>query len=126
MKKTITYVFLFFSMYLIGQEKLQLKDCYNLLDKNYPLAQQSALLEKQYEFDLAVINTENLPKLDFAAQATYQSDVTQIPIVIPNSTIEPPNKDQYKATINVNQLIYAGGIVKASSCLLYTSPSPRD
>jgi outer membrane protein TolC len=115
MKKTITYVFLFFSMYLIGQEKLQLKDCYNLLDKNYPLAQQSALLEKQYEFDLAVINTENLPKLDFAAQATYQSDVTQIPIVIPNSTIEPPNKDQYKATINVNQLIYAGGIVKASS-----------
>jgi outer membrane protein TolC len=115
MKKTITFVILFVSFYAIGQEKLQLTDLYNLLNTNYPLTLQTTLLEKQHQLDLEVIHTENLPKLEFAAQATYQSDVTQIPIVIPNSTIEPPNKDQYKATISVNQLIYAGGLVKASS-----------
>jgi outer membrane protein TolC len=115
MKKTITFIILLFSISAIGQDKLQLTDLYKLLNKNYPLTQQTELLEKQNQLDLEVINTENLPKLEFAAQATYQSDVTQIPIVIPNSTIEPPNKDQYKATISVNQLIYAGGLVKASS-----------
>lgn len=115
MKKTITYLLIFSSLYVVGQEKIQLTDLYNLLTKNYPLTQQTTLLEKQNQLDLAVINTENLPKLEFAAQTTYQSDVTQIPIVIPNSTIEPPNKDQYKATVSVNQLIYAGGIVKASA-----------
>ncbi|MBI9040710.1 TolC family protein [Lutibacter sp.] len=115
MKKTITFIILLFSLSAIAQDKLQLTDLYKLLNKNYPLTQQTELLEKQNQLDLEVINTENLPKLEFAAQATYQSDVTQIPIIIPNSTIEPPNKDQYKATISVNQLIYAGGLVKASS-----------
>ncbi|MCB0485134.1 MAG: TolC family protein, partial [Flavobacteriaceae bacterium] len=47
-----------------------------------------------------------------SAQATYQSDVTEVPI--PNSSVEPLNKDQYKATITANQLIYGGGVVPAS------------
>lgn len=115
MKKIITLITLFISIYAIGQENLQLTDLYKLLIKNYPLTQQTALLEKQNQLDLAVINTENLPKIEFAAQATYQSDVTHLPISLPNTSIEQPNKDQYKATINVNQLIYAGGSVKASS-----------
>ena len=100
---------------MFSQEKLSLKECYILLDKNYPLTQQSTLLEQQNALDLAVINTENLPKLEFAAQASYQSDVTHLPISIPNMTIEQPNKDQYKATVSVNQLIYAGGFVKAKT-----------
>lgn len=115
MKKHITLFILFSSLISFAQQKLTLDECYSLLNKNYPLAHKTTLLENQNALDLAVIHTENLPKLEFAAQATYQSDVTQIPIVIPNSTIEPPNKDQYKATVSVNQLIYAGGSVKAAT-----------
>jgi outer membrane protein TolC len=85
-----------------------------LVNKNYPLAKQQGLLKKQNDFDLAIIKTEKLPQLDFLAQASYQSDVTSIPIVIPNTTIEPPNKDQYKAAVSVNQLIYNGGMTDAS------------
>ena len=115
MKKIHFLLFLFLSLTMFSQEKLSLKECYILLDKNYPLTQQSTLLEQQNALDLAVINTENLPKLEFAAQASYQSDVTHLPISIPNMTIEQPNKDQYKATVSVNQLIYAGGFVKAKT-----------
>ena len=115
MKKIHFLLFLFLSLTMFSQEKLSLKECYILLDKNYPLTQQSTLLEQQNAHDLAVINTENLPKLEFAAQASYQSDVTHLPISIPNMTIEQPNKDQYKATVSVNQLIYAGGFVKAKT-----------
>ena len=77
---------------------------------NHPLAQQGGILEKQNELDLEVLNTGKLPKLDLSAQAIYLSDVTQVPL----SSIEPLNNDQYRTTLSVNQLIYAGGSIDAS------------
>ncbi len=100
---------------MYSQEKLSLETCYSLLNKNYPLAKQGELLLKQHELDLAVISTNKLPKLELGAQTTYQSDVTQMPIEIPNTTVEAPNKDQYKATLSVNQLIYNGGLIDATA-----------
>ncbi len=114
MKKILFLLFLF-SFSIFSQEKLSLETCYSLLNKNYPLAKKTALLAKQNELDVASIATKKLPKLEFGAQTTYQSDVTQIPISIPNFTVEPPNKDQYKATLSVNQLIYNGGLIDATS-----------
>jgi outer membrane protein TolC len=84
-----------------------------LVTTNYPLAKQSQLFKQQNDLDLQVIGKEKLPQLDLSAQATYQSDVTSVPI--PNSGIEPLNKDQYRATLSVNQLIYNGGIINTSS-----------
>ena len=115
MKKTHFLLFLFLSTTLFSQEKLSLETCYSLLNKNYPLANNTTLLAKQNELDLASIATKKLPKIEFGAQTTYQSDVTQMPIAIPNATVEPPNKDQYKATLSVNQLIYNGGRIDATS-----------
>lgn len=112
MSKLSTYILVLLSLSVFSQEQLTLNECYQLLNTNYPLAKQSALLENQNTLDLEVIKTEKLPKIDFSAQATYQSDVIEIPI--PNSGIEPLNKDQYRATLSVNQLIYGGGIVNAS------------
>jgi outer membrane protein TolC len=37
-----------------------------------------------------------------------------VEIQIPNSPIPAINKDQYRATLSVNQLIYAGGLINAS------------
>ena len=115
MNKIVILLMLVISLTTFGQEKLSLNDCYVLVDKNYPLAKQFDLLAQQNVLDLAVIQTEKLPKLDFSAQATYQSDVTKMPIVIPNNPIVPPNKDQYKATFSATQLIYDGGLINATS-----------
>ena len=115
MKKIHYLLFLFLSISMYSQEKMSLETCYSLLNKNYPLAKQGELLLKQHELDLAVISTNKLPKLELGAQTTYQSDVTQMPIEIPNTTVEAPNKDQYKATLSVNQLIYNGGLIDATA-----------
>ncbi|MCF6279714.1 MAG: TolC family protein [Flavobacteriaceae bacterium] len=112
MSKLSTFIIALLSLSVFSQEQLTLNECYQLLNTNYPLAKQSALLENQNALDLEVIKTEKLPKIDFLAQATYQSDVIEIPI--PNAGIESLNKDQYRATLSVNQLIYGGGIVNAS------------
>lgn len=114
MKKNITILLIFLTVSLFGQEKLTLEACYVLVSKNYPIAHQKTLLEKQHSLDLETIKTGKLPQINFSTQATYQSDVTQVPISIPNATIEPPNKDQYKATISATQLIYNSGLIDAA------------
>lgn len=114
MKKISTFIISLIAFTAIAQEQLSLDECYSLVTKNYPLAKQHSLLAKQNDLDVAVINIAKLPTLNFSAQASYQSDVTELPIIIPNVTIESPNKDQYKAVVSVNQLIYDGGAVNAS------------
>jgi len=115
MKNLSTFIIILLTFSAVSQEKLSLEECYSLANKNYPLTKQNELLAQQNELDLAVINTGKLPKLDFSAQASYQSDITELPISIPNITIESPNNDQYKATVSVNQLIYDGGLINASA-----------
>ena len=114
MKKITTLLILLLPLNIFSQEKLSLEECYTLVDKNYPLAKQNNLLAKQNEFDLEVIKTNKLPQVDFASKATYQSDVIELPISSPDATITPPNNDQYQATVNVNQLIYDGGLTNAT------------
>ena len=113
MKRTVIIVVFLFTAPLWSQQQISLAECYELVTINYPLAKQAALLEEKNRLDLDIIDTEKLPQLDLSAQATYQSDVIEIPI--PNSGIEPPNNDQYRATLSVNQLIYAGGVINAKA-----------
>src|SRR5690606_23739457 len=54
------------------------------------------------------------PSVNFNAQATWQSDVPHVPIAPPGSDIPMPNKDQYRATLDVNQLLYDGGTIRSS------------
>jgi len=114
MKNLGKFIIILLSLTTFAQEQLSLEECYLLVNKNYPIAKQHVLFTQHHDLDIAVIKTEKLPQLDFSAQATYQSDVTSIPVMIPGSTIEPPNKDQYKTTISLNQLIYDGGLIDAS------------
>ncbi|NCP22165.1 MAG: TolC family protein, partial [Zetaproteobacteria bacterium] len=114
MKRISVIMLMFIALNIFSQEKLSLEQCYTLAEKNYPLAKQNDLLLKQNTIDLEIINIEKLPKLDFLVQASYQSDVTSLPFSIPVTTVEPPNKDQYKATVSINQLIYDGGFINAS------------
>ena len=112
MKSFAFYVILIFSVSTYAQQSISLEDCYKLVTTNYPLAQQRALLDQQNAIDLDVIDTGKLPQFELSTQATYQSDVIELPI--PNASIDPLNKDQYRATVSVNQLIYNGGIIAAS------------
>ncbi|MGO3183586.1 MAG: TolC family protein [Aequorivita sp.] len=116
--KKIVFILLGIAPFLASaQQSLSLEDCYNLAEKNYPLAKQTALLQEKSNAEIKVLEKEKLPKLDLNAQATYQSDVIQFPLQIPNSNIEPPNKDQYRATLDANQLIYNGGNIAANTRL---------
>jgi outer membrane protein TolC len=102
----------FINFGVVAQEILTLNECYHLLETNYPLVKQHQLLENQNQIDNNIITNSKLPQISLDAQATYQSEVMQFTIAM--SSITPLNKDQYRATVSVNQLIYNGGVTAAN------------
>lgn len=115
MRKIILILLLALPLFSVAQQTLSLEDCYALANKNYPLAKQNKLLQQKSNLDTEVLNKAKLPKIDLNAQATYQSHVTALPISLPNVTVTPPNKDQYRATLDFNQLLYNGGLIDANN-----------
>lgn len=114
MKIVSSIILILVSIQMVGQQSLRLDQCYALVEKNYPLVKQKSLINQQGNTEVDILKTKKKPQLGFEAQATYQSDVIELPIQLPNISINSPNKDQYKATMNVSQIIYDGGLVNAS------------
>jgi|SRR5690554_4260800 len=114
MKPVLIILFGIIPWFAFSQQTLTLEACYTKAEENYPLAKQSALLEEQTTAEISALGKERLPKLSLNAQATYQSDVIEFPIENPAFYVEPPNNDQYRATLDANQLIYGGGSIDAN------------
>lgn len=105
----ILFIMAFISLQSYAQ--LSIEDCYKKAELNYPLIKQYGLIEKSKDYNLSNTGKGYLPQIQFSAKATYQSEVTQIPISIPN--IKGMSKDQYIATIDLNQTIWDGGNIKS-------------
>jgi outer membrane protein TolC len=91
---------------------LTLEKAYELAEKNYPVTKQSGLIAQTALLTVDNLGKGFLPQLSLSGQASYQSDVTKVPITIPGFNIESPSKDQYKVVADLNQLIYDGGTIR--------------
>jgi outer membrane protein TolC len=86
-----------------------LKDCYKIAYENYPNAKQKTYYKSINALKIDNIGINYLPQISLKGQATYQSDVTKLEVPIPNFKPAELNKDQYKLSLDVRQLIYDGG-----------------
>ncbi len=118
-------IFILFGYIATAQQSITLNECYDLLTENYPLLKQGEFIEQQNQLDLEILDNKRKPTIELLAQASYQSDVTSLPISIPNIEIEEPNNEQYRASVNVNQLIYDGGLLKATENAKKNSTNSR-
>ncbi len=110
--KNIKYIFLLFIGLINAQETITLEQCYQWSRENYPLIKKQELIKKAEQY-----TTENalkgwLPQIQIIGQATYQNDVTQFPVKLPNVSVDPLSKDQYKVYADISQTIYDGGNIK--------------
>jgi outer membrane protein TolC len=94
----------------MAQQPLTLDACYELARQHYPLIKQQGLIEKAGSYSVENAGKGYLPQLTFSGQATYQSEVVQIPL--PGALIPPLSKDQYKVQAEVTQTIYDGGSIR--------------
>lgn len=92
--------------------KLSLQEAYDLAEKNYPVTQQSKLVQQTANLTIENLSRGFLPQVSLSGQATYQSDVTKVNVPVPGFNLTPPSRDQYKVLADVNQMIYDGGMIR--------------
>ncbi len=124
--KKLVILNLIFLCNLVAFAQITIHDCYEKAQANYPLIKQYGLIEKSKEYNLSNAGKGYLPQITFSGKATYQSDVTKIPIDfsqlgIQGISIPTLSKDQYNATVDVNQVLWDGGTIKSKRESVRTS-----
>lgn len=101
-----------------AQDITSLFECHEAAVENHPLAGQKELIISSHDLTRENINSSYYPSASINAQAHWQSEVTKIPFEgMPGMAIEELDNDMYKATLDINQLIYDGGMTGSRKAL---------
>lgn len=112
MKRTIFSVaFLLAALSMHAQ--LTLEECQSQAQANYPLVRQYGLIEKAREYDLSNAGKGYLPQISLSGKATYQSDITKLPVDIPGIDVKTAPKDQYQVMLELQQTLWDGGDIRS-------------
>ncbi len=79
----------------------------------YPSLRQRGLIRQSEQLSQENLSRQLLPQLSLSAQATLQSDVTQLRIPNAPFQVEPLSKDQYRGVADLSQIVYDGGQISA-------------
>ena len=123
MKKIILITLLIFSIISAYSQIITLQECQDLAQQNFPLVRQQNLIEQTAKNSSSAVLSRYFPQVQVNAQATYQSDVTKIelgnlPAQMQSISFPTPDKDQYKAFVDVSQVLYDGGAITAQRKLV--------
>ncbi len=119
--KRLILVLCFVSCGLAAKAQYTLEQCQTMAYENYPLIKRYNLLELSTEYSVSNAAKAYLPQVSFSAQATYQNEVPELPEFmssLPGVAVEGLNKDQYKVAVEVNQVIWDGGLTNARKNVL--------
>lgn len=106
--------FLLFSGYSVGaQQILTLEECLHRVRMAATQTQQINVTKQSADLQKKIIARNYWPQVTMGVKATWQSDVTMLPIDIPNFDIPVVPQEQYAATVDINQMIYDGGVTRA-------------
>ena len=118
--KTRKLLFLWFllpAQLVPAQQPVTLSDCQHWAREYHPLLEQQEIYRQMNELNLENNRRNYLPRVGLNAQATYQSDVTEIGLSLPSVNLPEVAKDQYKLHLDVKQNIWDGGLTKANEIL---------
>lgn len=86
--------------------------------QNYPGLNQRILNSEIKDNANSGLSKRFLPQFNLTAQGSWQSDVTSLPISLPNVKIPEMPRDSWKAQLEIQQLIYDGGNIQNQKDLL--------
>lgn len=94
--------------------QVTLEQCKALARDNYPVIRQYDLVEQSRRLTVTNAAKAWLPQVGVNGTATYQSDVTAIPVNLPDIDIPAIGKDQYDVNVTISQQLYDGGAVSSA------------
>ena len=97
-----------------AQEPVHLDSCLFWARHNYPRLRVAELSIQMSNLRQTDLNTGYLPAITASGQASWQSDVTRVDIQGAPFTVPSLSKDQYKASVDIRQNIWDGGLTDAS------------
>ena len=113
------YFVCMFILFCVGTSRAQvtLERCKELARDNYPVIKQYDLVEQSRRLTVENAAKAWLPQAVVGGTASYQSDVTAIPVDIPGVDIPALSKDQYDVNVTISQQLYDGGAVSSAQRL---------
>lgn len=97
-----------------GMGQVTLEQCKAWARDNYPVIRQYDLVEQSRRLTVENAAKAWLPQVGVSGAASYQSDVTTIPVDIPGVDIPTIGKDQYDVNLTISQQVYDGGAVASA------------
>ncbi|MDR3226936.1 MAG: TolC family protein [Prevotellaceae bacterium] len=117
--KNIFSIYVFFILFsFASQAQLTIDECHTRAKENYPQIRQYELIERSKEYTLSNVIKGYLPQFQVSARATFQSEVTSIPVSIPNVDIPEIPKTQYQLSTEVSQILWDGGVISSQKKLI--------
>lgn len=101
----ILIVMIIFSSGATAQTSITLDSCFAWARANYPMIKQFDLIEKSKVYNLKTATQGKRIQVSFTGTATYQSDVTTVPIKLPNQEVPVPPKEQVRLYGEVSESI---------------------
>ena len=118
---TILLLSFFCILAVQGQQFVTLEQCYQWAEENYPKIKQYDLINQAEEYNLSNAGKSWYPQLTLNAKATYQSDVTKLPIDLNklpvDLSIPSLSKDQYQIAAEISQTIWDGGVISSGRAI---------
>lgn len=107
-----------------AQKALTLRECYDMASRASALAGEKEALSDMSGIRMSNLSKNWLPDLNAGASLTYNSDVVNLKGVFESSPIpglvdmiNPLPHEQYRLTIDINQVIWDGGATKGSKAI---------
>ena len=114
-RATSLLVSVFIIISLPAQEKkLTLQECLQKATVNHPVSNQAGYLAASGAMKIRNLNRNYLPEFTINGDIHYQSDVTEVPMRIPQFEFETLSKDWYKISLDASQVLWDGGITRRS------------
>ncbi|MCF0244501.1 MAG: TolC family protein [Bacteroidaceae bacterium] len=98
---------------------ITLQECRQKARENYPLIRNFELLKQTEQYTLSAASKAWLPQVTVGAVATWQNHVAEYPEVLSQMItsrgieMKGMRKDQYKASVDVQQIVWDGGRISA-------------
>lgn len=115
-KRILTFIIIILAVSAHAQT---LEECQQAAEKNYPVIKRYDLIGRTTELTVSNLQKEWLPRITASAQATYQNAVAAWPESIKSVyqrmglDMKELKKDQYKVGIDVQQMLYDGGVISS-------------